>query len=293
MYKALKFKIKGSLYGMAIGDSLGTSTEFMYQSEIQKKYKLHKDLVGGGWLNLFPGEVSDPTEITLCVCRALEKTPRFDTRIGLGSLFFQNCCQELSDWLDSRPRDMDLCCRNVIEHCKNAPYSDWFSYAADSSNIEPRERYSNGSLLQTLPLILTGAPLSSVLYLSRMTHNNPVCDKAVTDFYLQLYSCMEGTFDKTVHSTCDFTPIRHVQNTLDRALFHLSHTNCMEDAVVEAVNAGGDTNVIGAITGCLAGALYGYENIPERWIKVLDSSIKNQLDYYSDLFFRHNFEVSA
>jgi ADP-ribosyl-[dinitrogen reductase] hydrolase len=47
----------------------------------------------------------------------------------------------------------------------------------------------------------------------------------------------------------------------------LSHS--FEDAVVHAVNLGYDADTVGAVTGMLAGRMYGYSNIPKRWLKVL------------------------
>ena len=39
-----------------------------------------------------------------------------------------------------------------------------------------------------------------------------------------------------------------------------------EEAVVSAVNLGGDTDTIGAITGSMAGIVYGKKEIPSRWL---------------------------
>jgi len=43
-------------------------------------------------------------------------------------------------------------------------------------------------------------------------------------------------------------------------------TNNYQEAVLRAVNLGFDTDTTGAVTGGLAGLLYGYENIPENWL---------------------------
>ncbi len=44
-----------------------------------------------------------------------------------------------------------------------------------------------------------------------------------------------------------------------------------ENAIIEAVNAGGDTDSIACITGALCGALHGRDYIPERWLKGLEN----------------------
>jgi ADP-ribosylglycohydrolase len=48
--------------------------------------------------------------------------------------------------------------------------------------------------------------------------------------------------------------------------------------VLKAVNLGGDTDTIAAIAGGLAGALYGYESIPEEWLAQLQKK-----DYIEEL----------
>ncbi len=58
----------------------------------------------------------------------------------------------------------------------------------------------------------------------------------------------------------------YVLHTLEAGIWCLLTTNSYKDAVLKAVNLGEDTDTTGAVTGGLAGLLYGYENIPENWI---------------------------
>ena len=51
-----KDRIKGALYAFAIGDSMSATTEFMTEEEIHKNYGKITDILGGGWLDLNPGE---------------------------------------------------------------------------------------------------------------------------------------------------------------------------------------------------------------------------------------------
>ena len=60
-----------SLLGLAVGDALGATTEFMNPEEIRTRYGVHDRIRGGGWLNLPPGRVTDDTEMAQCVARAI------------------------------------------------------------------------------------------------------------------------------------------------------------------------------------------------------------------------------
>ena len=46
-------------------------------------------------------------------------------------------------------------------------------------------------------------------------------------------------------------------------------TDNYNDCILKAVNLGGDTDTIAAISGGLAGIIYGYEDIPIKWINNL------------------------
>ena len=60
-----------------------------------------------------------------------------------------------------------------------------------------------------------------------------------------------------------------IVDTLEAAVWCLLNTNNYKDAVLKAVNLGDDTDTVAAITGGLAGVLYGYEAIPKDWTDLL------------------------
>jgi ADP-ribosyl-[dinitrogen reductase] hydrolase len=62
-------------------------------------------------------------------------------------------------------------------------------------------------------------------------------------------------------------------------LYHFFYTDNFEDCVVETVNRGEDADTTGAIVGMLAGALYGVDAIPIRWLERLDVSIKTEIEH--------------
>ncbi len=61
----------------------------------------------------------------------------------------------------------------------------------------------------------------------------------------------------------------YVIDTLEAALWAVDQTSTFEDALVLAVNLGDDADTVGAVTGQLAGALYGLSDIPQRWVEPL------------------------
>ena len=57
----------------------------------------------------------------------------------------------------------------------------------------------------------------------------------------------------------------YVVDTIEAAIWCLMNTHSYKECVLTAVNLGDDTDTIAAIAGGLAGALYGYDAIPQEW----------------------------
>lgn len=88
--------------------------------------------------------------------------------------------------------------------------------------------------------------------------------------------------DITCFSNQDIRSSGYVIDTLEAAFWYFLTTNNYQDAVLKAVNLGNDTDTIAAITGSLAGFLYGYEAIPKEWIHDLQQN--EMLDHYVNEF---------
>ena len=58
-------------------------------------------------------------------------------------------------------------------------------------------------------------------------------------------------------------------STLQAALWAFHSTETFEDGMIAAVNLGGDADTIGAVYGQIAGAFYGFDAIPERWLHAI------------------------
>ncbi|MBR4881677.1 MAG: ADP-ribosylglycohydrolase family protein, partial [Clostridia bacterium] len=70
----------------------------------------------------------------------------------------------------------------------------------------------------------------------------------------------------------------YVVDTLEAAVWCLLTTDNYRDCVLKAVNLGDDTDTVAAVAGGLAGALYGFDSIPEEW---LDAMVKR--DYIESI----------
>ena len=70
----------GAYLGFACGDALGATVEFMTPKQIQKRYGVHQDVIGGGWLGLEAGQVTDDTQMALALGQA---KPLSIIRVGI------------------------------------------------------------------------------------------------------------------------------------------------------------------------------------------------------------------
>lgn len=268
--------VKGTLYGLAIGDAMGTTTEFYSQASIKQMYKKRSDIIGKGWLNLYPGEVTDPTEIAFCMCDALEKTLRYRGQYHFRKKLLNQFCQNLTKWHASHPVDMEDCCRQVIVTCRGLDYTEWIRFSENPQNT------GNSNLFRCIPMMLLRLKRDLMIEQSRITHNSLVCDKGIIRFHEMMRACLRNE-DLTTEVFPQLPErYRHINCTLDSSLYHLETTATFESAVMEAVYHGGDTDAIAALTGSLAGAMHGYHSIPGRWISQLRPEVREKLDYYSE-----------
>lgn len=80
------------------------------------------------------------------------------------------------------------------------------------------------------------------------------------------------------HFYCDVSAIGAVPPAIASFLL----TKGFKESVVVAVNCGGDTDTLGAMSGALAGAYYGYSQIPREWLVPLENGEKGR-DYILSL----------
>lgn len=289
----LQNKFRGILVGLACGDALGTPLEFQ-PPRLPENYL--REMVGGGWLQLAPGEWSGDTELMLCVAESLIARHVFDP---------DDIADRYLKWMNSGAKDISIQTKNaLLRFEKTAPLIPLQEETSSNENSSQ----SNGVLPQSFPLsmfffqdpdfVATLSPLlTGILTNDRESQQACVYLNLATAYLLQ-GTPLTDAFDRAYTRNNIASPmlLARIQramepanvtqptsstlDTLEVALWAVLHTLSFEDAVVAAVNRGADADTVGAVTGAIAGAWYGLEAIPKRWRDVVHSN--NRLLKYAD-----------
>ena len=272
-------RARAAFLGLALGDALGATTEFMTPMEIRNQYKVHRTIIGGGWLHLKPGRVTDDTEMSLCVARAI---------VDRGEWELSAIADNFVAWMKGKPIDIGSTCRKGIrDYLLNGtleqPYSD--------------NDAGNGALMRLLPTALYTFGDEELLRCcaieqAHLTHHHPLSDAACLTFGRMIHAALSGADRFALHAIArelianypkfHFNDYRghaggYVVETMQTVLHFFFTTDSFEDCLIGIVNQGGDADTTGAIGGALAGAFYGMEQLPSAWRKKLDPVVSEEV----------------
>ena len=263
----------GTILGAAVGDALGGPIEFMTAQEIQRRYGTVREMMGGGPYNWECGEYTDDTSMMLCIAESLTAN--------------KHCCpgdiaQKFVAWYKSDPKDIGRTTREALARLDGGRL-----FFASGVRGKP----TNGSIMRCAPLSLTylfreDALIDASMEVSAITHGHIEAKLSCVFINLMIAKLLLGESQKEAYdyavrktkevnrdfvekyldSTYQPEPAKGLAvNTLLLATSSFMGTKSFEEAVVRAVNLGGDTDTIGAVTGALAGAYFGRSGIPRRW----------------------------
>ncbi len=270
--------------GLAIGDALGATVEFMTPSEIAEKYGTHDTLRGGGWLRLKPGQVTDDTTMALALGESILACGRVDALAAANAF---------DAWMRAKPVDIgNTVRRNLLEFRKTgkpeAPYSDHDA--------------GNGAAMRVLPVALAtfGEAEDEVRAACRaqahVTHNCALSDAACECLVFMVQDVLRGAskndlLHRHAHPLAarfaefrfravrqQANPSGYVAHTLQAVFQSFFDTDDFRGCLVDVVNRGGDADTTGAIAGMLAGSLYGLDAIPIPWITKLDTGTRQSCE---------------
>jgi ADP-ribosyl-[dinitrogen reductase] hydrolase len=276
----------GAYLGFAIGDALGATVEFMRPREIAQQYGVHRDMVGGGWLKLPVGQVTDDTTMSLALGDALlaggEAALQRFVSTGDEALV-RSIGDSYVRWLKSKPVDCGNTCRRGIQR--------YLREGTLEGPFNPGDG-GNGALMRNLPAVFaTLGDDASFEKLSmaqaRLTHNHPFSDSATVGLGHLLRLLLQGADHAAsqqwtaqwveANAVFRFTPYKdrataYVVDTVQTVLHYFTLHQGFEAAMVATVNQGDDADTTGALLGMLAGARCGASRLPTRWLERLQSA---------------------
>jgi ADP-ribosyl-[dinitrogen reductase] hydrolase len=273
-------RARGALLGLALGDALGATVEFLTPGEIRAAHGIHRDLTGGGWLRLKPGAVTDDTEMALALAQAIDRAGGFELK-GVADGF--------AAWLKGRPTDVGNSCRAGIRRYLLEGTLQGQPGAWDAGN---------GAAMRVAPVALltlgddeAAARLS--LEQARITHHHPLSDAGTVLVTRLVQLAVLGRSMRQLQRVASeavaleprfaWSPYRghasgYIVETIQTVLHGLFSTRSFEECLTTVVNLGGDADTTGAIAGAIAGAYYGPEELPIRWLKKLDGRLRVELE---------------
>jgi ADP-ribosyl-[dinitrogen reductase] hydrolase len=277
-------KATAAYLGLGIGDALGASVEFLTPNEIRHQYGVHRDLTGGGWLRLKIGQVTDDTTMSLALGAAI---------LACGGVEAQSAAAAFDAWMRAKPVDIgNTVRRNLIQ----------FRKTGNPEAPASKHDAGNGAAMRVLPVALAcyGQAPEKTVAASRaqahVTHHNTLSDAACETLIFMVQDLLAGrdaqkdlrrraetlvgahpifAFDKKRRDN----PSGYVVETMQAVFQAFFNTSSFEECLIDAVNRGGDADTTGAIAGMLAGARYGLEAIPLRWLKALDKNSRTACEH--------------
>lgn len=281
-------RAKGSILGLVAADALGSTVEFTSPAEIKQKFGPagQTEMRGGGFLNWATGDYTDDSQMMLCLLESLVATNR---EIPSG-LDVEDLGRRFVAWYDSRPPDIGITVSQALARLKSG------TPAAFSGDANPQSQ-ANGAVMRCAPVaVLWHRPsrrpelVRDSLLSAAPTHRSPIAAGACVVANVLIAELISGKPFETALAQAKTAAGPEWQSVLDEwekagrphrgnsgwalstvltALHCILTTSTFEEAVVKAVNGGDDADTVGAVTGEIAGALYGYAAIPERWLRVL------------------------
>lgn len=286
---------KDILFGVAVGDALGVPVEFKSRQIISQKPVT--DMKGFGTYNLPAGTFSDDSSLAFCLAEALIQefslqkignnfvawlnnnywTPRgnvFDVGIATSQAIRRlqgGCNPELAGGMDVSDNGNGSLMRilPLLVYIKDKELADRYQITKQVSSITHghiRSVIACFYYLEFARQLVNGIDKFQIYKnlqteISEHLNSLSINPNEVKLFDRLLQGNINDLSDKEIFSS------GYVLHTLEASVWCLLTTNNYKAATLKAVNLGEDTDTTGAVTGGLAGLLYGYDTIPKSWLQ--------------------------
>lgn len=299
---------KDVLFGVAIGDALGVPVEFKSRDAIWRTPVL--DMMGYGTYNQPPGTFSDDSTMTFCLAEALTG----DFTLDRVAQYFVDWVQRNYWTAHNEVFDIGIATRQAIDRLANGVQPE----LAGGMSVDSNGNGSLMRILPLLFYIAempAEARFRLTKQVSSITHAH--IRSVIACFYYLEYArlLLKGNDRFTAYRTlqtalppffqslsinpkeiamldrllkgdieqqpeADIFSSGYVIHTLEASIWCLLTTTSYREATLKAVNLGFDTDTTGAVTGGLAGLLYGFATIPPEWVAQL--ARRNDIDELAD-----------
>lgn len=276
-------RARGSLLGLAVGDAIGTTVEFMPRGSFIPM----TDMVGGGPFNLVAGGWTDDTSTALCLASSL-----IENGFDLHDQMSRYLLWRDEGYFSSTGRCFDIgsTTNGALEAFKRSGNAIAGSTASDCAG--------NGSIMRLAPILIHYLDMPDLAMQlceeqSRTTHQAAECLMACRLLGEVLIRALQGKSKDDVlapsqqvlalsvglqaiahggYKTKSIDEIKgsgFVVESLESALWCFWKTDNFKDGVLLAANLGDDADTTSAIFGQIAGGFYGETGIPAEWLRKL------------------------
>lgn len=274
-------RARGCLLGLAVGDAIGTAVEFSPRGSFEPL----TDMVGGGPFDLQVGQWTDDTSMALALA---------DSLLGSAKLDPANLMQNFVRWFRDGEYSATGECFDIGLTTSSALRKFEQSGEPIAGSRDPNHA-GNGSLMRLAPVAIWGAGRPDDLMRetarlqSATTHGARTCLDACEAYTVILNSVILGanfpaalmlasdlrlgdTVVQIIGGSFHGKPIEDIQSSgyvahsLEAALWCVDEGGDFADMVLRAANLGDDADTTAAITGQLAGALFGESGIRDDWL---------------------------
>ena len=288
--------VKDSIVGFAIGDALGVPLEGMDRGVYKKRNT--DEMLGGMSHNQELGTWSDDTSMTLATMDSIITLGE----INYDDIAKRFCKWLFGGDYTANGDVFDF--GNTTYRALNKFYYQMND--AINCGLKDEYDCDNGSLMRMLPIAQYYyfnrgydrlEMIDTINNISSITHANDTCKLGCNILCRYIYYLLDGytketayeliqnedysdvfdqqtisKFERILDGTLSILPEKYVKSsgyvvdTLEAAIYTILHTDNFKDAIINAVDLGKDTDTIGAIVGSLAGIIYNYDEIPEKWL---------------------------
>jgi ADP-ribosylglycohydrolase len=297
-------RIRGVIFGQAIGDALGFGTEWIPKHKVKKKYphglRSYNQIVRYKNIKDWqPGDWTDDTDQMLCILDSLLEKQQVD---------ILDIAARLHHWANTNGMGMGQTVRSVVfsPDFLNNPTL----VAKQIWEESGRQVAANGGVMRTSVLGIWDYPFPTKVkhnaeQVCQITHYDPRCLGSCVAVCLAIATLLQGesnidslvgaiatevsAYDPSIQEYFNLASLTSLDaldldeglnpgenggtgytlKSLGAGFWALLHAKSYEDGILQIIHEGGDADTNAAVAGALLGARFGFHSFPKEWVDEL------------------------